>query len=224
MPDGKCGTPWDVLGLGEMFFWSNHDEVRTCLSVGKRGWKDGVAASRGPGYRSAAGILQPRGKADLPKSRDDVCLSRFTATVWMMALGPSAGALHVHSLPTELKTRADPGVSIVAPSQSPRQWTAWPSPWLVRPPGPLLCTRCSAWMTAAASRRHGNSLRPSQRGTQPRGWAPPTRLWAPAYGLQRGTRRMKVSPGEGRGCPAGSWMLDFRPLGAPCSTAALVYF
>lgn len=124
--------------------------------------------------------------------------------LWVPPLG-----LCVHSLPPELKTRADPGASTVAPSQSPRQWTAWPS-WLVRPPGPLLCTRCSAWMTAAASRRHGNSLRPSQRGTPPRGWAPPTRLWAPAYGLQPGTRRMKVSPGrEGLRQVTDAWLPAF---------------
>ena len=198
------------------FSWSNHEEAPTCLSVRKRAWKDGVAASRGPGYRSAACILQPCGKADLPKSRDDVCLSPFAATIWVMPLGPSTEALCSFSPPPELKTRVDPGASPVAPPQSPPQWTAWPSPWLVRPPGLPLCTLCSAWMTAAASRHHGNSLRPSQRGTPPRGWAPPTRLWAPACGLQPGTRRMKVSPGEGGGCPAGLWMLT-SGLWVPCT-------
>ena len=81
------------------FSWSNHDEAPTCLSVRKRAWKDGVAASRGPGYWRAACILQPCGKADLPKSRDDVCLSPFAATIWVMPLGPSAGALCSFSPP-----------------------------------------------------------------------------------------------------------------------------
>lgn len=92
------------------FSWSNHGEAGTCLSVRKRAWKDGVAAPTGPGYRSAACIPQPCGKADLPRSRDDVC---------------SSGSL----LPSEWCPWAPPpglSVFILSPQSWRQEWTQAP--------------------------------------------------------------------------------------------------
>lgn len=162
-----------------------------------RGWKDGAAFSGCVGHQGAA-------QASFSLTGKAVHQKALIMSGWAGSLLPSEHnasgplwVLFVFCSPQELKTGVDPGISTAAPSQSPWLWTAWCSPWLAPPPGLLLCTRCSAWMTTVASHHHGNSLRPSQRGTLPRGWAPPMRLWAPAYGPQPRNHRLKVSHREG---------------------------
>lgn len=176
------------------YFLSNNDVSPSCSSI----IKEGAAFSGCASFQSTAHASSSLCREGcLPESRDYVCLSRFIVTIWIIHLGLFGGVLFVFCSPEELKTRVGPGIFTAALSQSLWLWTAWSNPWLAHLPGLLLCTRCSAWMTAVASHHHGNSLHPSQRGTLPRGWVPPMRLWAPAYGPQPRNHRLKVSHREG---------------------------
>lgn len=205
----------NVLGLGEMFFWSNHDEALS----GKRGWKDGWLPLEALGTQSAVASSSPAGRL-VCKSRDDLCWW-LTATIWVMALGPSAGALCVHSLPQSWRQESGPRRLHGSSVQSRRSGRPGPVGWSMLGPFSALGVQ-PGWRRGLPSPRKQPPPKP-KRDPATRGWRLPTWgcgacLWAAA-----GARRMKVSPGEGKGNTPLGHGCDFR-LGAPSSTAALVYF